>query len=69
LKDPNVYFIGASIKNRSKAFLNVTKNNYKAETEVQKSLDDEEGYYNVMIGDHLMYRYEITKILGKGSFA
>jgi len=32
-------------------------------------LDDEEGYYNVLLGDHLMYRYEVLKILGKGSFA
>lgn len=34
-----------------------------------KSLDDEEGYYNVVLNDHLNYRYEILKILGKGSFA
>ena len=32
-------------------------------------LDDKEGYYNVLIGDHLSYRYEIKSILGKGSFA
>ena len=41
----------------------------KCEAEVKKDLDDEEGYYNVLLGDHLMYRYEILKILGKGSFA
>jgi dual specificity tyrosine-phosphorylation-regulated kinase 2/3/4 len=34
-----------------------------------KDLDDEEGYYNVLLHDHLAYRYEILKILGKGSFA
>lgn len=34
-----------------------------------KSLDDEEGYYNVVLNDHLNYRFEILKILGKGSFA
>lgn len=34
-----------------------------------KSLDDEEGYYNVVLNDQLNYRYEILKILGKGSFA
>ena len=69
LNDPNIYFLGSSIKSRQKAFLNMKKNNQKAEAEVQKSLDDEEGYYNVILGDHLMYRYEVTKILGKGSFA
>ena len=34
-----------------------------------KDFDDEEGYYNVLLNDHLHYRYEILKILGKGSFA
>ena len=40
-----------------------------SEEETIKSLDDEEGYYNVILNDHLMYRYEVLKILGKGSFA
>jgi hypothetical protein len=43
--------------------------NPESEKEIQKSLDDEEGYYNVILGDHLHYRYEVLKILGKGSFA
>lgn len=34
-----------------------------------KDMDDEENYYNVLLGDHLIYRYEVLKILGKGSFA
>lgn len=34
-----------------------------------KDFDDEEGYYNIVLGDHISYRYEIIKILGKGSFA
>ena len=34
-----------------------------------KDFDDEEGYYNIVLGDHINYRYEIIKILGKGSFA
>jgi|LauGreDrversion4_2_1035121.scaffolds.fasta_scaffold12366_1 hypothetical protein len=33
------------------------------------SYDDEEGYYKIKIGDQLAYRYEVLKILGKGSFA
>jgi hypothetical protein len=32
-------------------------------------IDDEEGYYIIKEGDHLNYRYEILKVLGKGSFA
>ena len=34
-----------------------------------KELDDEEGYLKVLLKDHLHYRYEILKVLGKGSFA
>lgn len=30
--------------------------------------DDERGDYNIIIGDHLSYRYEIVDVLGKGSF-
>lgn len=30
--------------------------------------DDERGDYNIVKGDHLLYRYEIVDILGKGSF-
>ena len=30
--------------------------------------DDERGDYNIIIGDHLSYRYEVVDILGKGSF-
>lgn len=30
--------------------------------------DDERGDYNIIIGDHLAYRYEVCDVLGKGSF-
>lgn len=30
--------------------------------------DDERGDYKIIIGDHVLYRYEILQILGKGSF-
>jgi len=30
--------------------------------------DDERGDYNICIGDHLAYRYEVIDVLGKGSF-
>lgn len=30
--------------------------------------DDERGDYNIVNGDHLLYRYEIVDLLGKGSF-
>ena len=31
--------------------------------------DNYEGYYRVAMGDHIAYRYEVMKVLGKGSFA
>ena len=30
--------------------------------------DDERGDYNIILGDHLEYRYEVVDVLGKGSF-
>lgn len=30
--------------------------------------DDDRGDYNIVVGDHLAYRYEVVDILGKGSF-
>ena len=30
--------------------------------------DDESGDYKVVDGDHIGYRYEVIKFLGKGSF-
>ncbi|KAK6329668.1 dual-specificity tyrosine-(Y)-phosphorylation regulated kinase [Orbilia brochopaga] len=30
--------------------------------------DDERGDYNIVMGDHLAYRYEVIDVLGKGSF-
>ena len=30
--------------------------------------DDDKGDYNIVMGDHIAYRYEIVEFLGKGSF-
>lgn len=30
--------------------------------------DDDRGDYNIVLGDHLSYRYEVVDVLGKGSF-
>ena len=37
--------------------------------DVVLGFDNLEGYLRVQIGDHIAYRYEVMKILGKGSFA
>jgi len=60
-----VYFPG-QILMRTPDELELLKGN---EDEVVKEFDDDEGYYNVLLKDHVDYRYEIIKILGKGSFA
>lgn len=58
-----VYFTGLMLK----------ENPFKVKDEEQQKstsiYDDEDGYYLVHEGDHLLYRYEILKTLGKGSFA
>ena len=41
----------------------------KEDDDIKAAMDDEEGYYEIHIGDHVAYRYEVQAILGKGSFA
>jgi hypothetical protein len=36
---------------------------------IAASYDDEKGQFVMEVGDHIAYRYEIVKILGKGSFS
>ena len=47
----------------------IDQNNNNGEYQGNPAFDNHEGYYQVQIGEHLAYRYEIMKILGKGSFA
>lgn len=56
----NVYFTGT--KNAEKLV-----GNLQAEG-ANFGYDDERGDYNIVLGDHLSYRYEVVDILGKGSF-
>jgi dual specificity tyrosine-phosphorylation-regulated kinase 2/3/4 len=51
-----LYFLGSA--NKIKPTIDGNNNGY----------DDERGDYIVHIGDHIAYRYEILKVLGKGSF-
>ncbi|OMJ72590.1 hypothetical protein SteCoe_28921 [Stentor coeruleus] len=51
-----VYFLGCP--NKIKPFLEGNNNGY----------DDDRGDYIITLGDHVAYRYEIIKLLGKGSF-
>ena len=54
----NIYFLGLESEK-------IVGNSAK---EYNYGYDDERGDYNVIIGDHISYRFEIIDFLGKGSF-
>lgn len=35
---------------------------------MSKGYDDDRGDYNIVLHDHMAYRYEVLSMLGKGSF-
>lgn len=53
-----IYFVGPNAK----------KVNGFPWKEYNNGYDDERGDYNVVIGDHISFRYEVKECLGKGSF-
>ncbi len=53
-----VYFVGSHAKKRQ-AQVGAANNH---------GFDDENGTYLLVSHDHLAYRYEVLKIIGKGSF-
>jgi Protein kinase domain len=44
------------------------KTKSKIDSKLNYGYDDARGDYNIILGDHIAYRYEIIKILGSGSF-
>ncbi|KAI9598519.1 kinase-like domain-containing protein [Syncephalis fuscata] len=58
LEYPNVYFFGRKSTKASSA--QTTAHNF--------GFDDERGDYRIRMHDHLQYRYQITEVLGQGSF-
>lgn len=58
LNYPSVFYIGCCLKKRSN-FNNSLFNN---------GFDDKNGSYINILHDHISYRYEVLKLLGKGSF-
>ncbi|EEP75395.1 dual specificity tyrosine-phosphorylation regulated kinase 2 [Uncinocarpus reesii 1704] len=56
----DIYFCGTHKAKKLVGDLNASTANF--------GYDDERGDYNIIIGDHLAYRYEIVDVLGKGSF-
>lgn len=57
---PDVYFAGTKSAKKIVGDLSSTSTNF--------GYDDERGDYNIVEGDHLVYRYEVIDLLGKGSF-
>lgn len=57
---PDVYFTGTPSAQKIVGDLSSTSTNF--------GYDDERGDYNIVEGDHLVYRYEVVDMLGKGSF-
>jgi dual specificity tyrosine-phosphorylation-regulated kinase 2/3/4 len=61
LNYPDIYFIGANPnKNRLQAGANLACKNF--------GFDDASGSYIHIAHDHIAYRYEMLKVIGKGSF-
>jgi dual specificity tyrosine-phosphorylation-regulated kinase 2/3/4 len=56
----DIYFCGTQKAKKHVGDLNSQSANF--------GYDDERGDYNIVIGDHLSYRYEIVDLVGKGSF-
>ncbi|KAJ5058440.1 hypothetical protein J3E72DRAFT_247115 [Bipolaris maydis] len=55
-----VYFCGTKNAKKHVGDLNAQTANF--------GYDDDRGDYNIVLGDHLAYRYEVVDVLGKGSF-
>ncbi|KAK7196904.1 protein kinase-like protein [Novymonas esmeraldas] len=56
---PNVYFGGTEQCKKVHGVRGAEKND---------GYDDDDFHYRIVVGDHLLYRYEITKVLGQGTF-
>ncbi|KAF8967403.1 hypothetical protein BGZ46_000176 [Entomortierella lignicola] len=56
----HVYYVGQNCRHKKPASMEASNSNF--------GFDDERGDYLIINHDHLMYRYEILDMLGKGSF-
>ncbi|KAI7824412.1 kinase-like domain-containing protein [Gamsiella multidivaricata] len=57
---PQVYYVGQNCRHKKPASMEASNSNF--------GYDDERGDYLIVNHDHLMYRYEVLDMLGKGSF-
>ncbi|KAG0334037.1 hypothetical protein BG004_000579 [Podila humilis] len=57
---PQVYYVGQNCHQKKAASMEASNSNF--------GFDDERGDYLIVNHDHLMFRYEVLDMLGKGSF-
>lgn len=56
---PQIYFVGNHAQKRQATIEQQTCNH---------GYDDDRGDYHIVLRDHLVYRYEVLEVLGRGSF-
>ncbi|KAF2858420.1 kinase-like protein [Piedraia hortae CBS 480.64] len=64
-ENQGIYFTGAK---QAKKIIGSLGSPEKKDETGNYGYDDERGDYNIVLGDHLAYRYEVVDVLGKGSF-
>ncbi|KAG0368377.1 hypothetical protein BGZ54_002043 [Gamsiella multidivaricata] len=57
---PQIYYVGQNCRHKRAASMEASNSNF--------GFDDERGDYLIINHDHLMFRYEVLDMLGKGSF-
>ncbi|KAF9283675.1 hypothetical protein BGZ74_001870 [Mortierella antarctica] len=65
---PQVYYVGQNCRQKKAASMEASNSNFGNYNEHSIGFDDERGDYLIVNHDHLMFRYEILDMLGKGSF-
>ncbi|KAF7258904.1 hypothetical protein EG68_03941 [Paragonimus skrjabini miyazakii] len=73
MRYPDIYFLGLSAKKVSPVSKSTNSgssvyNTSKIEVCENFGFDDSQSGYIVVLNDHIAYRYEVIKVLGKGSF-
>ena len=61
-KYKEIFFIGSPTSKDKRNVSSILSKN------INNGYDNHEGYYKVVIGDHLLYRYEVKEIMDKGAF-
>lgn len=63
LKFSEIFFIGTQLAKEDRKFKNILSTR-----ENNNGFDRQGGFYKIVIGDHIQYRYEIIEEVGRGAF-